>query len=98
MSFGHSITLVASMVIGGPASIAGSLLGGVYYVLAPQLANQIDPNLTELLQGALLLLVLFLLPGGLVSLPRLIARNLRRKRKAMEETPTISGIPAERPE
>ena len=117
MSFGHSITLVASMVIGGPASIAGSLLGGAYYVLAPQLANQIDPNLTELLQGALLLLALFLLPGGLVSLPRVIARKLRRKRptggaehqqapsaqrpprrKAMEETPTISRIPAERPE
>jgi branched-chain amino acid transport system permease protein len=117
MSLGHSITLLASMVIGGPASIVGSLLGGAYYVLAPQLANNVDPNLTELLQGALLLLMLFLLPGGLVSLPRVIARKLRRNRptgatgrqqsssarpargrEAVEETPTMSGIPTGRPE
>src|SRR4029450_7508078 len=39
MSFGHSIQLVAAMVIGGSASIVGSLLGGVYYVLVPQLTN-----------------------------------------------------------
>lgn len=77
LSFGHSIELLAAMVIGGAGSIVGSLLGGAYYVLAPQLTNLVDPNLTALLQGALLLLVLFLLPGGLVSLPRALAR-LRR--------------------
>lgn len=70
LSFGHSITLLASMVIGGAGSIVGSLLGGAYYVLAPQLTNLIDPSLTAALQGAILLLVLFVLPGGLVSLPR----------------------------
>lgn len=75
MSFGHSITLLASMVIGGAASIIGSLLGGAYYVLVPQLTNIIDPNLTALLQGAILIIVLFVLPGGLVSLPRLFRRR-----------------------
>jgi branched-chain amino acid transport system permease protein len=78
MSFGHSITLLASMVIGGAASIFGSLLGGAYYVLIPQLTNVIDPNLTAVLQGAILLAVLFVLPGGLVSLPRVIRRLTRR--------------------
>ena len=71
LSFGHSITLVASMVIGGAGSILGSLLGGAYYVLVPQITNIIDPGLTAVLQGAILLAVLFLLPSGLVSLPRL---------------------------
>ncbi|TDN87793.1 branched-chain amino acid ABC transporter permease [Microbacterium sp. BK668] len=75
LSFGHSITLVASMVIGGAGSILGSLLGGAYYVLTPQLTNLIDPGLTAVLQGAILLLVLFVLPGGLVSLPRLWRRR-----------------------
>ncbi|GAA1959888.1 branched-chain amino acid ABC transporter permease [Microbacterium deminutum] len=79
LSFGHSITLVASMVIGGAGSIIGSLLGGAYYVLIPQLTNLIDPGLTAVLQGAILLLVLFILPGGLVSLPRLWRRAGRRR-------------------
>jgi branched-chain amino acid transport system permease protein len=80
MSFGHSITLLASMVIGGAASIIGSLIGGAYYVLVPQLTNIVDPNATALLQGAILLVVLFVLPGGLVSLPRVIGRLARRGR------------------
>ena len=77
MSFGHSITLLASMVIGGAGSILGSLLGGAYYVLAPQLTNAIDSSLTAVLQGIILLVILFVLPGGLVSLPRLWRRRRR---------------------
>jgi branched-chain amino acid transport system permease protein len=89
MSFAHSISLLASMVIGGAASIVGSILGGAYYVLVPQLTNIIDPNLTALLQGAILLLVLFILPGGLVSLPR-----LWRRRGGSGSGRRPSGLPA----
>ncbi|MFG6403021.1 branched-chain amino acid ABC transporter permease [Microbacterium sp. P04] len=86
MSFGHSIQLLAAMVIGGAGSIVGSLLGGAYYVLAPQLTNLVDPNLTAVLQGALLLLVLFVLPGGLASLPARL-RRLRRRPTHATSTP-----------
>jgi branched-chain amino acid transport system permease protein len=106
MSFGHSINLVAAMVIGGSASIAGSVLGGLYYVLVPQLTNAVDPSLTALLQGAILLIVLFVLPGGLVSLPRVLTRGRRRSSAARGSaapptTPsstTGSGTAAEEPE
>jgi branched-chain amino acid transport system permease protein len=106
MTFGHSISLVAAMVIGGSASIVGSILGGAYYVLVPQLTNIIDPNLTALLQGAILLAVLFVLPGGLVSLPRALTRGRRHSRAergpaAPPTTPsstTGSGTAAEAPE
>jgi branched-chain amino acid transport system permease protein len=106
MSFGHSINLVAAMVIGGAGSIAGSILGGAFYVLAPQLTNLVDPSLTALLQGAILLVVLFVLPGGLVSLPRALTRGRRRPRAARgpvapPTTPsstTGSGTAAEEPE
>ncbi len=77
LHFGHSIELLASMVIGGAGSILGSLLGGVWYVLLPQVTNLIDPNITAMLQGAILLVVLFILPGGLVSLPSLWRRRGR---------------------
>jgi branched-chain amino acid transport system permease protein len=106
LSFPHSIDLVAAMVIGGSASIAGSILGGIYYVLVPQLTNAVDPNLTALLQGAILLAVLFVLPGGIVSLPRVLTRRLRGSRAdrgpaAPSTTPpstTGSGTAAELPE
>jgi len=105
MSFGHSINLVTAMVIGGSASIVGSILGGMFYVLAPQLTNAVDPSLTALLQGASLLVVLFLLPGGLVSLPRALTRGRRtrsgRGPAAPPTTPsttTGSGTAAEEPE
>lgn len=81
MDFHHSINLLASMVVGGAASILGSFLGGVYYVFVPNLTNEIDPTLTALMQGVILLAVLFILPGGLASLPHLIRRALRRRRR-----------------
>jgi branched-chain amino acid transport system permease protein len=90
LSFGHSITLVASMVIGGAGSIIGSLLGGAYYVLAPQLTNLIDPGLTAVLQGAIHIAVLFVLPGGLVSLPRLWRRAGRRRDDGASRTGAIA--------
>ena len=106
MTFGHSIQLVAAMVIGGAGSIVGSVLGGAFYVLVPQLTNLVDPNLTALLQGAILLVVLFALPGGLASLPRVLTRGRRRSRAgrgpaAPPTTPSStagSGTAAEEPE
>lgn len=106
LSFSHSIELVAAMVIGGSASIVGSVLGGAFYVLVPQLTNAVDPNLTTLLQGVILLVVLFVLPGGLVSLPRVLTRGRRRSRAGRgpvtppttPQTTTGSGTAAEQPE
>jgi branched-chain amino acid transport system permease protein len=74
-------------------------------VVVPDLTNAVDPSLTALLQGALLLIVLFVLPGGLVSLPRAVMRGLRRPPAgrgpaAPPTTPSTagSGIAAEEPE
>ena len=92
LNFGHSITLLAAMVIGGAGSIAGSLIGGAYYVLVPLLTNAIDSSFTTASQGAILLLVLFLLPEGLVSLPRVVRRLTRGRTKR----PT-SGNPPQPP-
>jgi len=78
LSFHTSINMVAAMVIGGSASILGTIFGAIYFVLVPTLANEIDSSLTALISGAILLAVLFLVPGGLVSLPRRIAQVARR--------------------
>ncbi|GHF09824.1 branched-chain amino acid ABC transporter permease [Pseudolysinimonas yzui] len=81
MSFHTSINMVAAMVIGGSASILGTIFAAIYFVLVPNLANEINPSLTALFSGAILLAVLFLVPGGVVSLPRRIAQVLRSLRR-----------------
>jgi len=97
LSFGHSISLVAAMVIGGAGSIAGSLIGGAYYVFVPQLTNAIDPSFTTASQGAILLAVLFLLPEGLVSLPRVVRRLTRRRSKRPAPGNSPQTAPARSP-
>ncbi|GAA4414843.1 branched-chain amino acid ABC transporter permease [Georgenia halophila] len=80
LSFHTAINILAAMVIGGSASIVGSLLGGVYYVFVPYVASEIvGANRAAMISGAILLAILFVLPGGLVSLPRR-ARGLSRRR------------------
>lgn len=97
LSFGHSIGLVIAMVIGGAGSIIGSLIGGAYYVLVPQLTNAIDPSFTSISQGVILLAVLFLLPGGLVSLPRVVRRLTRRRSTRPTHGDSPQTTPAEPP-
>ena len=82
LSFFTSINLVAAMVIGGSATIIGTILGAIYFVVVPVLAGQVNSSRTALLSGVILLLVLFVLPRGLVSLPRSIvgwSRAIRRR-------------------
>lgn len=79
LAFHHSINLLASMVVGGAGTIVGSLLGGIYYVFVPSFTNEVAPTLTALIQGAILLAVLIVLPGGLASIPHRIRRLLRRR-------------------
>jgi branched-chain amino acid transport system permease protein len=93
LSFGTSINLVAAMVIGGSASIPGTVLGAIYYVLVPVLAGQVNSSQTALISGAVLLVVLFVLPGGLVTLPRRI-RQLRRSRRATDHVAAPTDVDA----
>ena len=79
LSFVVSINMLAAMIIGGSASIVGSLLGGLFFVFIPVLAGQIDASHTPIIYGAALLVILFLAPGGLVTLPALLRRMRRRR-------------------
>jgi branched-chain amino acid transport system permease protein len=82
LSFHTSINMVAAMVIGGSASILGTVVAAIYFVLVPNVVNEIDPSLTALFSGAILLAVLFLVPGGVVSLPRRIPQIMRALRRS----------------
>jgi len=80
-SFIVAINLLAAMVIGGSASIAGSLIGGAFYVTVPFLAGQVNSSQTAIYSGAILLVVLLIVPGGIITVPRVI-RQFAAKRAA----------------
>jgi branched-chain amino acid transport system permease protein len=74
-----SVTLLTALVIGGRAIVLGPLLGAAVAELVPIQVGQQSPELAHLLYGALIVVVLLVLPGGLTSLPDLVRRALRRR-------------------
>lgn len=74
-----SISFVVGIVIGGLASIAGSLLGAVFIQFVPHVAEHISREASWAIYGGFLLLALWLIPGGLAGLiNRVIGRATYR--------------------
>jgi len=78
-AFGVSITLFVGMVVGGVASILGSLFGGLFVLFVPNIAEAISKAAPGVIYGVILILFLFLLPGGVAGLLRQIAERLARR-------------------
>jgi branched-chain amino acid transport system permease protein len=76
--FNVSITLFVGMVVGGVASILGSLFGGLFVLFVPNLAEAISKAAPGVIYGVILILFLFLLPDGFAGLLRRIAARLTR--------------------
>lgn len=94
LAFHGSIDLVIASIVGGAGSIIGAVLGGIFYVTVSQIMNGLQLSIyTVLVQGVVIIIILFLLPGGLASLPRTIRRLVRRGRagKNVEADPTAGS-------
>jgi branched-chain amino acid transport system permease protein len=95
LAFHHSIAYVIATIVGGAGSIVGSILGGIFYVVVDPVMNSLNLSIySAIVQGVVILLVLFVLPGGLASLPRAIRRLVRRRRRSA--TSVESGEPPAR--
>ncbi|MEV0717513.1 branched-chain amino acid ABC transporter permease [Asanoa sp. NPDC050611] len=85
-SFNLSFNLLIMVVIGGLGSPTGAVVGAVFLVLAPELGRSYE-QYRLLSYGLVLILVLALLPGGLASVGRLVAKPLRRLRSETVKEP-----------
>ncbi len=63
-----SINLLVGAVVGGVASIGGALVGAAFIVAVPNLASDISQSATGAIFGILLILFVYLLPGGATGL------------------------------
>jgi branched-chain amino acid transport system permease protein len=75
-----SITFFVGMVVGGVASILGSLFGGLFVLFVPNIAESISRAAPGVIYGMILIIFLFVLPEGFAGLVRRILARLASRR------------------
>jgi urea transport system permease protein len=84
-----SIAFLIGVAIGGRATLLGPVLGALSVAIAQTGLSSTFPSFWVYFQGLLFVLVIGFMPGGLASLPDMIAR-LRRRRGAVQDPKTAS--------
>jgi branched-chain amino acid transport system permease protein len=79
-SFPTSILLVTMVVLGGMASLWGALAGAMFLTVLPELLRAIE-DYDILVYGAILILCMMFLPGGLAEGGRRVVNGLRVLRR-----------------
>ncbi len=77
-SFLLSISFLVGLVIGGVGSIPGCLIGGLFVLYIPNIAESISTGLAGVIYGVILLLVIFVMPAGAAGFARVAAAQLTR--------------------
>ena len=77
-----SITLFVGLVVGGVASIAGTIFGAIFIEFVPNLADQVSKAAPGAIYGVILIAVMFLMPAGAAGFLGGIARRLFRRAPA----------------
>lgn len=70
-----SLTFFVGMVVGGGASISGAVMGALFIQFVPNIADEISKAAPGAVYGLILMFFMFVLPGGLAGLLRLIAQR-----------------------
>jgi branched-chain amino acid transport system permease protein len=78
-----SISFLVGLVVGGVGSIPGSVLGGVFVLFVPNLAERVSTGLSGAIYGVILLLVIFIMPSGAAGFARLLGARLAHARRSL---------------
>jgi branched-chain amino acid transport system permease protein len=74
-----SVSLLVGLVVGGVGSIPGSLVGGIFVLFVPNLAERISTGLAGAIYGVILLLVIFVMPSGAAGFARLVVNTVKAR-------------------
>jgi urea transport system permease protein len=91
MTPAKSLEAVVWVAVGGRGTLVGPVVGAIFVNALKSWASRAYPDLWLIILGALFIFVVLFLPGGIVSIPRLIT-NWRKKRAA--PPPATAGKPA----
>jgi branched-chain amino acid transport system permease protein len=107
-----SLSFLAALVVGGLGSIGGVVFGALFIEFVPEYAGDVNEALTGVIYGGVLILFMYVLPGGAAGLGRTLWRLLGRGEPAREspaetrvarsaqaakKAPASEGLPAGRP-
>jgi branched-chain amino acid transport system permease protein len=76
-----SISLLVGLVVGGVGSIPGALVGGLFVLFVPNLAEQVSKGLAGAVYGVILLLLIYVMPSGAAGFATLVRDRFARRRK-----------------
>ena len=76
-----SFAFLAAIVVGGLATIAGALFGALFIEFVPVYAADVDEALAGVIYGGVLILFMYLLPGGVMGLVRRISSTKATPRR-----------------
>jgi branched-chain amino acid transport system permease protein len=74
-----SISLLVGVVVGGVGTLSGALYGAVFIMFVPSAAEQISKAAPWAIYGLVLILFVFVMPGGVASVVAGAARRLGKK-------------------
>lgn len=86
-TFYVSIAFLVGMVVGGTSSLAGALVGAAFVQVVPNYAEQISKSAPWAIYGGLLVLAIYLCPGGCAQIWRSLATALARARGSRTTIP-----------
>src|SRR5881394_4588655 len=77
-TFALAVALFVGLVVGGVASIPGTIVGGFFVLFVPNIAEEVSKGLAGAVYGAILILVIYVMPSGAAGLARLVAVQVSR--------------------
>jgi branched-chain amino acid transport system permease protein len=83
-----AVALFVGLVVGGVGWIPGALVGGLFVLFVPNIAEHVSKGLAGAVYGVILILVIYVMPSGSAGLVRLVRGQIRkagRKQGTVEE-------------
>jgi branched-chain amino acid transport system permease protein len=77
-----SISLLVGAVVGGIGTLWGAWFGALFIMFVPTVAEQVSKDAPWAVYGGMLILCMFVMPGGAMGLIRRLAEWIGRRRGA----------------
>ncbi len=74
-----SIIFLVGTVVGGLASISGAIWGALFIQFVPNIADQVSKAAPWAIYGALMILIMYVMPTGIAGALRLARRRVARR-------------------